>query len=74
MTGTSFVDVPDDSEFPLENLPWGIFSTQDDPKNRIGVALGDTVVDVAQLAAAGLFSGPILSGELGAVLQQACGL
>lgn len=25
----SFVDIPADSDFPLENLPYGIFSTKE---------------------------------------------
>ncbi len=50
----SFIDVAPDSHFPLENLPFGVFK----PGNgeaRIGVALGDQIVDLAALEAAGLF-------------------
>ncbi len=42
-----------DSEFPLNNLPFGVFSVDgDDP--RCGVAIGDMVLDVAAMEAAGL--------------------
>jgi fumarylacetoacetase len=50
----SFINVAPDSHFPLENLPFGVFK----PRNgaaRIGVALGDYVVDLAALQSAGHF-------------------
>jgi fumarylacetoacetase len=67
----SFVDIPPNSDFPLDNLPWGVFQRrcQDGPP-AIGVALGDMVVDVAALQQLGLLSGPGLSGAGGACLQE----
>lgn len=50
----SFIDVLPDSHFPLENLPFGVFKPRDGAA-RIGVALGDYVVDLAELGGAGLF-------------------
>ncbi len=50
----SFIDVAQDSDFPLENLPFGVFKPRDGSA-RIGVALGDYVVDLAELGGAGLF-------------------
>jgi len=50
----SFVDVSSDSHFPLENLPFGVFKRRDGPA-RVGVALGDHVVDLTALERAGLF-------------------
>ncbi len=50
----SFIDVAPDSHFPLENLPFGVFK----PRNgeaRIGVALGDSIVDLSALQEAGHF-------------------
>src|SRR5881394_238988 len=49
----SFINVPRDSHFPLENLPFGVFKPREGPA-RIGVALGDDVVDLAALEEAGL--------------------
>jgi fumarylacetoacetase len=40
-------------EFPVQNLPLGIFSTLDDPSPRIGTRIGDHVLDLRALAAAG---------------------
>ena len=49
----SFIDLPRDSHFPLENLPFGVFKPREGPA-RIGVALGEDVVDLAALEEAGL--------------------
>ncbi len=54
----SFIDVPRDSHFPLENLPFGVFKTPNESNGRIGVALGEYVVDLAALGAKGLLEGP----------------
>ena len=48
----SFVEVPAGSHFPLENLPFGIFRPPGGSP-RAGVALGDSVVDLARLEASG---------------------
>ncbi len=48
----SFVDIPSDSHFPLENLPFGVFKPHDGPA-RVGVALGQHVVDLSVLEEAG---------------------
>ncbi|AKJ67327.1 fumarylacetoacetase [Pandoraea thiooxydans] len=45
-------------DFPIQNLPFGIFSTADDPQPRVGVAIGEVIVDLAALEAAGLVSPP----------------
>jgi len=49
----SFVDIAPDSDFPLENLPYGIFSDAQNAQPRAGVALGEWVVDLAVLEAKG---------------------
>ncbi|MFM2377067.1 MAG: hypothetical protein RLZZ165_2164 [Bacteroidota bacterium] len=50
----SWVPVPEGSDFPLQNLPFGIFSTPGHPKPRIGVALGEMIIDVPVLVESGL--------------------
>ncbi len=50
----SFVDVEFDSNFPLENLPFGIFKPKEGAA-RVGVALGHLVVDLSVLEARGFF-------------------
>uniref|UniRef100_A0A8C5GML0 Fumarylacetoacetase n=2 Tax=Gouania willdenowi TaxID=441366 RepID=A0A8C5GML0_GOUWI len=55
----SFIKVDPTSDFSLHNLPYGIFSTADDPKHRIGVAIGDQVLDLSVIKS--LFQGPVMS-------------
>jgi len=42
------------ADFPLQNLPLGIFSTPRDRRPRPGVAIGDEVLDLSALALSGL--------------------
>jgi fumarylacetoacetase len=53
----SFVEIASDSHFPLENLPFGVFQPKQD-KPRIGVALGDLIVDLSALEELGHFQSP----------------
>lgn len=47
------------TDFPLQNLPYGVFSTASQPSPRVGVAIGDQVLDLAALEAAGVLqAGP----------------
>jgi fumarylacetoacetase len=50
----SFIDVDPSSDFPIQNLPYGVFFTPERPDLRVGVAIGDFVLDLAVLEAAGL--------------------
>jgi len=36
----SWVEVPQNSDFPIQNLPFGIFKTAQD-NERVGVRIGD---------------------------------
>ncbi|WP_345355947.1 fumarylacetoacetase [Actinoallomurus liliacearum] len=51
----TWVDVPEGSGFGVENLPYGVFSRRGELP-RVGVAIGDHVLDLAELAAAGLLA------------------
>ena len=64
----SFVAVPTESDFPLENLPYGIFSRSGQSNKRIGVAIGDQVLDVALVCH--LFQGNHLAGKLDIFHQE----
>ena len=44
----SWVDVPAGSDFPIQNLPFGIFRTESQLP-RVGVAIGDKIVDLKAL-------------------------
>ncbi|CAG8516149.1 12287_t:CDS:2 [Funneliformis caledonium] len=45
----SFIQIPFDSHFPIQNLPFGIFSTQQNPTPRVGVAIGDQILDLTAI-------------------------
>src|SRR5213083_392076 len=53
----SFIDVPADSDFPLENLPFGVFQPKEG-NSRVGVAIGDLIVDLSILEWLGHFRLP----------------
>jgi fumarylacetoacetase len=50
-------------DFPIQNLPHGVFSPQGSGPARGGVAIGEQVLDLAELARLGLLNG---------LAQQAC--
>jgi len=50
----SFIDVAPTSDFPIQNLPYGVFSTAAPSAPRVGVAIGDHVLDLAVLEGEGL--------------------
>ncbi|HEX6792554.1 MAG TPA: fumarylacetoacetate hydrolase family protein, partial [Casimicrobiaceae bacterium] len=57
----SFVPVAKDSHFPIQNLPYGIFTTPANYAPRVGVAIGDQVLDLSVLEQAGLLD--LVPGE-----------
>ncbi|HLA14462.1 MAG TPA: fumarylacetoacetase [Gemmatimonadaceae bacterium] len=36
------------TDFPIQNLPFGVFSRRGDSERRVGVAIGDQIVDVTE--------------------------
>lgn len=57
----SFVKIDEKSDFSYHNLPYGVFSTPDNPRHRIGVAIGDQILDLSVIKS--LFRGPVLSNQ-----------
>ncbi|KAF7283964.1 fumarylacetoacetate hydrolase [Rhynchophorus ferrugineus] len=53
-----FIKYPKYCDFPIENLPYGVFSTVNDPVPKIGVAIGDQILNLNVIAH--LFQGPQL--------------
>jgi len=63
---SSWVKNADGSEFPLENLPMGVFSHELSARGpRIGVALGDMVIDMKMLLESGLLDSYSNAGVFG---------
>jgi fumarylacetoacetase len=50
----SWIAVKPESDFPIQNLPFGIFKTKD-KTHRVGVAIGEHILDLSVLAEAKLF-------------------
>jgi len=55
-TAVSWVPVPTDSGFPIQNLPFGVFETSD-RRPRVGVAIGDHILDLAAITEDGFIPG-----------------
>jgi fumarylacetoacetase len=52
---SSFVRVSPDSHFPIQNLPYGVFRPRHGGAARVGVAIGEFVLDLGALEAIGFF-------------------
>jgi fumarylacetoacetase len=54
-----------DTDFPIQNLPFGVFRTRGSGSARVGVAIGDSIVDVGGLLSEGLLAedGVALAGS-----------
>ncbi len=57
------MDGADGSGFPAEHMPWGVFSTGGDAP-RVGVRIGERVLDLARLGADGLVGMDANAGEV----------
>lgn len=53
-------------DFPIQNLPFGVFQRRGDVRPRIGVAIGDSVLDLATCASDGLLA------AAGSAIEDAC--
>ncbi|HVX10170.1 MAG TPA: fumarylacetoacetase [Pirellulales bacterium] len=59
----SFVEVAADSHFPIQNLPYGVFRPRGAEAPRVGVAIGELILDLAVLEREGLLHVPRSHGE-----------
>lgn len=55
----SFIDVHEDSHFPIQNIPFGIFDTASNRMPRACTRIGNLVADLSVMESAGLFKGII---------------
>jgi fumarylacetoacetase len=60
---SSFIQVEPDSHFPIQNLPYGVFRPLKGGLPRIGVAIGNYVLDLAVLDTVGCFDQTAVSGK-----------
>ncbi|GAA5034113.1 fumarylacetoacetase [Terrabacter aeriphilus] len=59
---TTWLDVPDDHPFGIDTLPYGVFHPAGDPTPRVGVRIGDLVLDAGAVAAIGRDAGLVGDG------------
>ena len=59
----SWIPVESGSHFSIQNLPYGVFRPRPDEAPRVGVAIGDFVLDLGALEERGTFAGPALAGQ-----------
>ncbi|MCT8339968.1 fumarylacetoacetase [Flavobacteriaceae bacterium TK19130] len=59
----SWLDVPANSDFPIQNIPFGVFLTRDDVIT-IGTRIGDTAIDLGALHQLGYFKGIDLTDDI----------
>jgi fumarylacetoacetase len=66
----SFIEVPPDSDFPIQNLPYGIFRPRGGTA-RAGVAIGDLILDLSILEELGHFRDVVAApGDVAAAVSS----
>lgn len=60
---TSWLHVDPQSDFPIQNIPFGVFLTRDDVIT-IGTRIGDTAIDLGALHQLGYFAGIPLTDDI----------
>jgi len=60
---TSWLDVPADSDFPIQNIPFGVFITKEDVIT-IGTRIGDFAIDLGALQQLNYFDGIELTDDM----------
>ncbi len=58
----SWIEIPENSDFPIQNIPFGVFRTQN-LSPRVGTRIGDFVIDLKSLYVLGYFENLPFSGE-----------
>ena len=59
----SFIPIPENSDFPIQNLPFGVFIPAGSSRPRPGTAIGNMVLDLDGLEKSGLLETNVFGGE-----------
>lgn len=59
----TWIDIPTNTDFPIQNIPFGVFLTRDDVIT-IGTRIGDTAIDLGALHQLGYFEGIPLTDDI----------
>ncbi|GAA1256822.1 fumarylacetoacetase [Kitasatospora nipponensis] len=66
----SWVPVPADSDFPVQNLPYGVFTPARAHSPRVGVAIGEHVLDLSAIWAGTPLGADLATGSLNRFLRR----
>jgi fumarylacetoacetase len=58
----SWVNVEENSDFPIQNIPFGVYSPRQGGDLHVATAIGNFVLDLAYLDEAGFFEGTDIEG------------
>src|SRR5262245_46078511 len=58
----SFIEVPAESHFPIQNLPYGAFRRRSDRDPAVGIAIGDYILDLVTIEREGLLTAARFQG------------
>ncbi len=59
----SFIPVASDCHFPIQNLPYGVFRRRGEEHFRVGIAIGDQILDLSVIEQRGFFNDTALEGN-----------
>ncbi|MGV6828547.1 MAG: fumarylacetoacetase [Flavobacteriales bacterium] len=60
---TTWLEIPEDTDFPIQNIPFGVFLTRDDIIT-IGTRIGDYAIDLGAMHQLGYFKGIGLTDDI----------
>ncbi|MFI9276137.1 fumarylacetoacetase [Kitasatospora sp. NPDC052896] len=73
MTLQTWVPVPEGSDFPIQNLPYGVFTPRHGGGPRVGVAIGEQVLDLSAIWAGTPLGADLATGSLNRFLRRGPG-
>ncbi|GAB2741767.1 fumarylacetoacetase [Kitasatospora kifunensis] len=69
----TWVPVPEDSDFPVQNLPYGVFTPRGSNEARVGVAIGEFVLDLSAIWAGTPLGADLATGSLNRFMRRGPG-
>ncbi|MCC9311528.1 fumarylacetoacetase [Kitasatospora sp. RB6PN24] len=70
MSEQSWIPVPEGSPFPVQNLPYGVFTPPGAETPRVGVAIGEHVLDLAAIWAGTPLGADLATGSLNRFMRR----
>ncbi|GAA1992982.1 fumarylacetoacetase [Kitasatospora viridis] len=70
MSEQTWVPVPEGSDFPVQNLPYGVFTPPGSEQPRVGVAIGEQVLDLSAIWAGTPLGADLATGSLNRFMRR----